>query len=267
MALSKIDKTLVVVTDNSSYGARGFRSLDSLNKGTDLVQIIQNGYKLGKITESWITGYVKVQLLQEIYGEKKEDTYTELYFKSSELTYLKDYKKTVKIPTATATALQPLKDYWAILSQGSLNVREKPSTSAKSIRKLVNNQYVGKSDGVPISAGANTFYRFVNSLGAVYYVSAANVTETKPSVSKVKTTNKKDKEVTYDIQEQPDIEKNETEVKESYLDISGDTNWTPYIIAIIILLLILGYIVKRSKANKLKLINGEPNNNYPKLNA
>lgn len=266
MALSKTDKTLVVVVDTNSYGARGFKSLNEFDKGTDLVQVIQNGYKLGKITEAWVTGYVKVELLNEIYGEKREDTYTFLYFKRSELTYLKDYKKTVNIPTVAAPAVLPLKDYWVTVSTGNLNIREKPSVSSKSLRKVVNNQYVGKSDGVSIPSGSNTFFRFINSAGAIYYVSSANVTTTKPSVSKVTTTNKKEKEVELNIMEEPDVETKETEVKESYIDVSGATNWVPYIIAIVILLLILGYIVKRGKANKLNVIDGNTNE-YLKLNA
>lgn len=247
MALPKIDKTKIVVSDTpGAWGAFAYKDWNSLKKGINLVTVVQNGYKLGKIIDYSVRGYVKVQLLNEIYGPNSEDTWTVLYFKRNELSYETTYKKTVKTSTTASPAALDLKKYWVKVStSGVLNVREKPSATSKSLRKLTNNQLVGKSDGVGIMGGGTEFYRFVNSEGAVYYVGSEYLTSSKPSVKKVTITDKKDKPKEVTPENEPDIMPKEAE--DSPNNQSDKNTQIGYYVIGILAVLAIGYFFLKPK--------------------
>lgn len=254
MALAKIDKTKTVVSDSVAYGAFGYKDLNILKKGINLAVVVQNGYKLGKITDSSVTGYVKVQLLNEIYGPNAEDTYTVLYFKRNELSYETTYTKTVKTSTPTSPAVLDLKKYWVKVSSGVLNIREKPLASSKSLLKLTNNQLVGKSDGVGIMDGVTEFYRFVNSEGAVYYVASQYLVKQKPSETKVSTTNKNDKPLEITPMIEPDIKPKEA--VDSPENVSDKNTEKAFYVIVILLLLGIAYFVLKPKKPTTNATNG-----------
>lgn len=248
MALAKIDKTKIVVSDaGMEFGALGYKELDSLKKGANMVTVVKNGYKLGKITDSSATGYVKVQLLNEIYGPKAEDTWTVLYFKRSELSYETSYTKTVKTSTSATPAAIDLTNYWVTVSAtGVLNVRDKPSKSGKLLRKLTNNQLVGKSDGVTIMGGTTEFYRFVNSKGAVYYVGSEYVTSTKPTATEVTTTDKKDKPIVISPEIEPDVKPIEALDSPNYQS-DNAMQTVYYVIGVLMVAVIIYFLLKPKK--------------------
>lgn len=251
MAISKVDKTHKVVADAANFGARAFDDLTLTGKPKNLVQIFQNGFVLGKITNSAKLSFAKIKLDKPVKNKKTGISIDTVFISKSELTYEKDYKKTTKTENQSNT----LKDFYIRKGVNMVNVRDKPTVfnSKKIGAQLNEGDYVGKSDGEIIVNNIpkdSPFQKFINDKGAVYYVSSDFVTDTKLSL-----------EVDEKPIENPDKGIGEIQPMDNKNDViylDSKANWTNWIIAIVVLLIIIGYLVHRhQKDNKAQFDNYE----------